>query len=133
MELYMKIKLNSIIVNDQKKALDFYTQILGFKKKMDINLGEYRWLTVVSEEEQEGTELVLEPNSNPASIAYQKSLYEQNIPITAFEVESIKKEHKKLQSLGVIFINEPMDVGTAILAVFDDTCGNFIQIYEKKD
>jgi len=126
----MKIKLNSIMVDNQDNALRFYTEILGFKKKTDIPMGEFSWLTVVSPEEPEGTELVLEPNANPAALIFQKAMFEQGIPMTAFEVEDIGMEHERLKNLGVVFRSEPVDVGTAIITTFDDTCGNLIQIYQ---
>jgi catechol 2,3-dioxygenase-like lactoylglutathione lyase family enzyme len=126
----MKIKLNSILVDDQEKALMFYTDILGFVKKFDIPVGEFKWLTVVSPEEPDGTELVLEPNNNPAASTYQKALFEQGIPLTAFEVDDIHVEYARLKALGVVFTMEPTKMGTSTLAVFEDTCGNLIQIYQ---
>ena len=126
----MKIKLNSVFVEDQDKALDFYTRVLGFVKKRDIPVGRYRWLTVVSPEEPEGTELVLEPSANPAAQAFKKAIYEQGIPLTAFEVDDIQAEYERMKGLGVIFRSEPIDVGQATIAVFEDTCGNLIQIYQ---
>ena len=126
----MKIKLSSIIVQDQGEALRFYTEVLGFVKKVDIPVGEYRWLTVVSPEGPEDTELVLEPNANPASKVYQDALFEQGIPLTAFAVENVEEEYERLKASGVVFRSEPTDVGTTVIAVFDDTCGNLIQVYE---
>ena len=126
----MKIKLNSVFVNDQAKALDFYLDVLGFKKKMDIPMGEYRWLTVVSPEEPEGAELLLEPNANPAAAAYQKAIFEAGIPLTSFAVDDIASEYQRLTGLGVVFKSEPVDAGGTMVAVFDDTCGNLIQIYQ---
>jgi catechol 2,3-dioxygenase-like lactoylglutathione lyase family enzyme len=126
----MKIKLNSVLVDNQDKALKFYTDILGFVKKNDIPVGEYKWLTVVSPEEQDGTELVLEPNNNPAASTYQKALYEQGIPLTAFAVDDIQSEYTRLKALGVVFSMEPTKMGPSTLAVFEDTCGNLIQIYQ---
>lgn len=126
----MKIKLSSVMVDDQDKALKFYTQILGFAKKEDIPVGEARWLTVVSPEAPDEVELVLEPNSNPAAKTYQRVLFEQGIPLTAFHVEDIQSEYERLQQLGVVFLSEPRNMGTATFAVFDDTCGNLIQLYQ---
>ncbi|MBI5841819.1 MAG: VOC family protein [Chloroflexi bacterium] len=126
----MKIQLSSVMVDDQDKALKFYTEVLGFVKKRDIPLGEARWLTVVSPEGPEDIELLLEPNSNPAARTYQKAIFEQGIPLTAFAVKDIHKEYQRLKKLGVKFSMEPTKTGPATVAVFDDTCGNLIQIYE---
>jgi len=126
----MKIQLNSIFVDDQDKALQFYTQVLGFVAKRDIPLGEARWLTVVSPEEPNHVELVLEPNSNPAAKTYQKALVAQGIPLTAFAVDDIQGEYARLKKLGVAFTMEPTNMGMTTIAVFDDTCGNLIQIYQ---
>ena len=129
----MKIKLNSVYVDDQDKALKFYTEVLGFVKNKDIPLGEFKWLTVVSPEEPDGTELVLEPNSNPATKTFQAALFKQGIPLTAFAVEDIQKEYERMQKLGVKFTTEPIKKGPVIIAVFDDTCGNLIQLYQVVD
>jgi predicted enzyme related to lactoylglutathione lyase len=126
----MRIKLSSVMVDDQDKALKFYTEVLGFAKKEDIPAGEARWLTVVSPEAPDGVELLLEPNSNPAAKTYQRALFEQGIPLTAFCVEDIQSEYERLQKLGVVFASEPRNMGTATIAVFDDTCGNLIQLYQ---
>lgn len=126
----MKIQLSSVMVDDQEKALNFYTQVLGFVKKRDIPLGEARWLTVVSPEGPGDVELLLEPNSNPAAKTFQKAIFEQGIPLTAFAVEDIQKEYARLKKLGVEFTMEPTNMGMTTAAVFDDTCGNLIQIYE---
>lgn len=126
----MKIKLCSILVEDQDRALTFYTEKLGFVKKHDVPVGEFKWLTVVSPEEPDGTELVLEPNDNPASKTYQKALFEQGIPITAFAVDDIDREHERLTASGVRFKTGPTLVGPTKIAVLDDTCGNWIQIYQ---
>jgi predicted enzyme related to lactoylglutathione lyase len=131
LEAMMKIKLNSVIVQDQEVALRFYTDILGFVKKTDLPAGEYRWLTVASPEEPDGAQVVLEPNAHPASAAFQKDLFEAGIPWTAFAVDDIEKEYERLKSMGVVFKTEPTDVGTAMVAVFEDTCGNLIQIYQE--
>ena len=126
----MRIKLNSVLVRDQEQALRFYTQVLGFSKAKDIPLGEYRWLTLVSPDEPECAELLLEPNSNPAAAEYQKALFESGIAATAFEVDDIDAEFKRLSEAGVRFPMSPTDVGTAVIATLDDTCGNIIQIYQ---
>ena len=128
----MKIKLNSIFVDDQEKALKFYSEILGFVKKTDIPFGKNRWLTVVSIDEPNGTELVLEPNDNPAAKIFKEEMFNQNIPFTAFEVEDIQSEYNRLKSIGVVFTMKPNDTGPIILAAFDDTCGNLIQLYQPK-
>lgn len=127
----MRIKLTSIFVDDQEKGLKFYTQVLGFAKKMDVPVGEYRWITVASPEEPDGVQLVLEPNANPASKEFTRSLKEQGIPLTAFAVKDVQKEYERLSGLGVKFTMPPTDMGEApTIAVFDDTCGNLIQVYE---
>lgn len=117
-------------MDDQNKALEFYTEVLGFVKKKDIPLGEYSWLTVVSPEEPDGAELLLEPNQNPAAKTFQTALFEQRIPLTAFEVEDVQKEYQRMKKLGAVFTMEPTKTGPAIISVFDDTCGNLIQIYQ---
>jgi predicted enzyme related to lactoylglutathione lyase len=127
----VKIKLNSVIVQNQESALRFYTEVLGFEKKVDFPAGEYRWLTVVAPEEPDGTELVLEPDAHPASATYQRALFDSGIPLTAFAVDDIENECRRLKELGVVFTTEPTDTGGAIVAIFDDTCGNLIQIYQE--
>ena len=127
----MKINLTSIFVNDQEKALEFYTEKLGFVKRHDIPMGQFKWLTVVSPENPDGIELLLEPNNNPVAETYQKGIFEQGIAATSFEVEDINGEHGKLEKLGVMFTMPPTKIGEATIAVFDDTCGNLIQIMEK--
>lgn len=124
----MKIKVTSVFVNNQEKALKFYTEVLGFVKKSDVSVGEYRWLTVVSPEQPDGVELLLEPNNNPAAKTYQQAIFQQGIPATAFFVEDIQAEHKRLKELGVMFTQDPLKVTGSTIAVFDDTCGNLIQI-----
>jgi len=124
----MKIKLTSIFVNDQNKAFDFYTKILGFAKKADVSAGKHRWLTVVSQEEPNGSQLVLEPNDNPASRSYQEAIYKQGIPATMFFVDDIQKEYQRLKRLGVKFTMEPTRTPGLTITRFDDTCGNLIQI-----
>ena len=126
----MKIKLNSVVVDDQEKALRFYTEVLGFVKKMEIPMGEHRWLTVVSPEERDGTELVLEPLGFEPARVFQKALYEAGIPLTAFQVDDIKREYERLLGLGVVFSMPPTQMGPTTMAVFADTCGNNIQIYQ---
>ncbi|UTW55957.1 VOC family protein [Kordiimonas sp. SCSIO 12610] len=128
----MKMYIKSIVVDDQQKALDFYTDKLGFTVKHDIPLGEFRWLTVVSKEEPDGVELGLEPNQHPASRTFQAALMADNIPFTAFSVDDIEAEVKRLKGEGVEFTQPPTDVGSAIIAVFNDTCGNLIQLIELK-
>ncbi len=117
-------------VNDQGKALKFYTEILGFLKKADVTAGEYRWLTVASPEDQDGTQLVLEPNANPAAKTYQEAIFKQGIRATMFIVDDIQKEYERLKKLGVKFTMQPTKLtGTpSTIAVLDDTCGNLIQI-----
>jgi predicted enzyme related to lactoylglutathione lyase len=124
----MRIKLTSVFVKDQGEALKFYTGTLGFLKKADITAGKYRWLTVVSPEDQDGTQLVLEPNENPAAKAYQEALFKQGIRATSFFVDDIQKEYERLKKLGVKFTMEPTRVTGSTIAVLDDTCGNLIQI-----
>ena len=126
----MKIKLSSVFVDDQDKALKFYTDVLGFVKKTDIPVGEYKWLTVVSPEDPEGTELLLEPSDNPATKTFKKAIFEQGIPFAAFAVDDIQKEYERMKNLGVAFTMEPIQTGPTIIAIFDDTCGNFIQLYQ---
>jgi predicted enzyme related to lactoylglutathione lyase len=118
------------MVEDQEKALNFYTQVLGFVKKRDIPVGEDRWLTVVSPDGPEDVELLLEPNSNPAAKVFQKAIFDQGIPLTAFAVDDIQNEYDRLKKLGVEFTMEPTDMGMTSAAVFNDTCGNLIQIYQ---
>ncbi|MCC4770677.1 VOC family protein [Methanosarcina sp. DH2] len=126
----MRIKLTSVLVDDQDKALKFYTEILGFVKKNDIPVGKFKWLTVVSPEEPEGIELLLEPNDNPAARTFQEALYNQGIPLTVFFVDDIQKEYEQMKNIGVKFAQEPTKMETTIIAVFDDTCGNFIQMIQ---
>lgn len=124
----MKIKLTSIFVDDQGKALKFYTEVLGFVRKSDIAAGGYRWLTVVSPEEQDGPELLLEPNDNPAAKIYQESIFKQGIPAAMFFVDDIQNEYQRLRKLGVRFIMEPTKTPGSTITTFDDTCGNLIQL-----
>ncbi len=129
----MKIKLNSVIVRDQDHALQFYTEVLGFEKKTEIPLGEYKWLTVVSPDDPDGAQLLLDPDAHPAAAAFQKGLFDSGTPLTSFAVDDIQGEAERLKGLGVGFTMEPADVGTAVVAVFDDTCGNLIQIYQENE
>jgi catechol 2,3-dioxygenase-like lactoylglutathione lyase family enzyme len=128
----MKIKLASVSIADYDKALKFYTEKMGFVKKRDIPLGgDARWLTVVSPDEPNGTELLLEPNAEyPAMKELKASLVKGGIPFTAFEVDDIQKEYDRMKKLGVEFTMEPTNMGTTTVAVLDDTCGNLIQIYQ---
>ncbi|MGW0699012.1 VOC family protein [Streptomyces sp. NPDC002867] len=124
----MRINLASVFVDDQDKALRFYTDVLGFVKKNDVPLGEHRWLTVVSPENPDGTELVLEPDSHPAVKPYTSALVEDGIPATSFAVDDVHAEFARLRGLGVRFTQEPLKTGPVTTAVLDDTCGNLIQI-----
>ena len=124
----MKINLTSVLVDDQAKALEFYTDVLGFVKKSDVQLGEHRWLTVVSPEDPDGPELVLEPDGHPAAPPFKEALVADGIPFTSFAVEDVQRDFERLQSRGVRFIQEPTQMGPVTTAVFDDTCGNLIQI-----
>ena len=128
----MKIKLASVPIDDYDKALTFYTDVMGFVKKRDMPLGDgARWITVVSPEEPNGTELLLEPNSGyPAMKALKESLVQDGIPFTAFEVRDIQAEYERMKNLGVEFTMEPTNMGMTTAAVLDDTCGNLIQIYQ---
>ncbi len=126
----MKIRLTSVIVDDQEKAFKFYTEVLGFVKKTEIPMGEHKWLTVVSPEEQSSVELVLEPLGFQPARVYQKALYDAGIPLTAFAVDDIQKEYDRLIGCGVAFSMKPTNMGAVTLAVFDDTCGNNIQIFQ---
>ena len=124
----MRINLTSVLVDDQERALRFYTGVLGFVKKEDIPLGEARWLTVVSPDEPGGTELLLEPDKHPAAKPFKEALVADGIPFTSFAVEDVKAEFERLRSLGVQFTQEPTAMGPVTTAVLDDTCGNLIQI-----
>lgn len=124
----MKIKLTSVFVEDQAKAVSFYTEKLGFVKKLDFPAGKYRWITVVSPEDPGGTQLVLEPNENPAARQYQLSLKNQGIPAAMFFVTDVEGEVARLKGLGVEFMKGPVKVTGSTIAQLDDTCGNIIQI-----
>jgi catechol 2,3-dioxygenase-like lactoylglutathione lyase family enzyme len=126
----MRIRLVSVLVKDQDKALKFYTEKLGFIKKTEVPLGEHKWLTVVSREEQDGAEIVLEPMGFAPAKVYQQALFDAGIPLTAFQVDDIEKEYQRLTALGVSFSIQPTPMGPVKLAVFDDTCGNNIQMFQ---
>ncbi|MCA1559728.1 MAG: VOC family protein [Acidobacteria bacterium] len=126
----MRIKLTSIMVDDQDKALRFYTEALGFRKKHEIPVGEYKWLTVVSAEGPDDLELALEPNANPAGRTFQEAMFAQGIPLAAFEVTDIAGECARLKAHHVAFTREPTVMGPVTIAVFSDTCGNLIQLYQ---
>jgi len=126
----MRIYVTSIFVDDQAKALDFYTDTLGFKVKNDVPVGEHRWLTVISKEQPDGTELLLEPSDHPAVKPYKNALVKDGIPATSFQVDEIDAEFKRLKHMGVRFTQEPMDAGPVWIVVFDDTCGNLIQLVQ---
>jgi predicted enzyme related to lactoylglutathione lyase len=126
----MKIQLTSVMVEDQDKALAFYTDVFGFKKKHDFPVGEYRWITVVSPEGHADVELALEPNVNPAAKTFQRAMFDQGIPLAAFEVGDIAAEYQRLRGQGVAFMREPTATGPVISAVCSDTCGNLIQLYQ---
>jgi catechol 2,3-dioxygenase-like lactoylglutathione lyase family enzyme len=127
-----RITLTSVYVDDQDKALRFYTDVLGFVKKTEIPLGEARWLTVVSPEDVEGTELLLEPDGHPAVRPFKEALLADGIPFTSFGVDDVNAEHERLRALGVRFTQAPLAAGPVTTAVFDDTCGNLIQIATTK-
>ena len=128
----MKINLASVFVDDQDKALRFYTEVLGFVKKADMAMGPARWLTVASPEVPDGVELVLEPDSHPAVRPFKGALVADGIPWTSFAVADCRAEFARLRSAGVIFTQEPVDMGPVVTAVLDDTCGNLIQIATRK-
>jgi catechol 2,3-dioxygenase-like lactoylglutathione lyase family enzyme len=127
----MKIYVTSVFVDDQDKALEFYTTKLGFKKKTDIPLGKYRWLTVLAPSQPDGVELLLEPSAHSAVPPFKQALKKDGIPFTSFEVDNIEREFNRLQSLNVEFTQKPTPAGEVIIAVFDDTCGNLIQIMQR--
>lgn len=128
----MRIYVTSVFVDDQRKALAFYTDVLGFQKKHDIPLGEAAWLTVVSSDDPDGTELLLEPDGHPAVRPFKQALVEDGIPAASFAVDDVPAEHARLSALGVRFTQPPLDMGTVVTAVLDDTCGNLIQIVQMK-
>ena len=128
----MRINLASVMVDDQDKALRFYTEVLGFVKKVEIPMGGHRWLTVVSPEDVDGTQLVLEPDGHPAVGPFKRALVEDGIPFTSFAVDDVRTEYERLRAAGVRFTQEPVDMGPVMTAVLDDTCGNLIQIASEK-
>jgi predicted enzyme related to lactoylglutathione lyase len=128
----MRIYMTSVFVDDQKLAKNFYTEILGFKVKNDIPMGEFSWMTLVSSQEEQGTELLLEPSAHPAVGPYRDALKADGIPAASFAVEDVQAEYERLSELGVQFTQEPMDAGPVMVATFDDTCGNLIQISSNK-
>jgi len=128
----MRIHLTSVFVDDQDKALAFYTEVLGFERKTEIPMGEARWLTVVSPDDPDGTELVLEPSDHPAVPPFKEALVTDGIPFTSFAVDDVQKEFERLQGLGVRFVQEPAEMGPVTTAVFDDTCGNLLQMAARK-
>jgi catechol 2,3-dioxygenase-like lactoylglutathione lyase family enzyme len=127
----VKIVVTSVLVDDQEKALRFYTDVLGFEKKHDVPLGEYRWLTVVSPQDPNGTELLLEPDAHPAARPFKQALVEDGIPYTSFSVDDVRADFERLSGRGVHFTQPPTEMGPVTTAVFDDTCGNLIQIAQR--
>jgi glyoxylase I family protein len=125
----MRIKLTSIMVDEQDKALRFYTEVLGFQKKRDFPVGGFRWITVVAPD-RDDLELALEPNANPAGRTFQQAMFQQGIPLTAFEVSDLAAEYARLKERGVVFTVDPTDAGAVRIAIFADTCGNLIQLYQ---
>jgi predicted enzyme related to lactoylglutathione lyase len=128
----VRINLTSVFVDDQRAALAFYTDVLGFTKRRDVPLGDDAWLTVVSPESPDGPELLLEPANHPAVQPYRDALMEDGISLAQFAVDDVTAVHARLSALGVAFTQPPTDVGTAVIAVLDDTCGNLIQLIEEK-
>jgi predicted enzyme related to lactoylglutathione lyase len=128
----MKINLTSLYVDDQRAALSFYVDVLGFTKHRDVPLGEDSWLTVVAPEAPQGTELLLEPAGHPAVKPYRDALVEDGIPLAQFAVDDVEDEYTRLTGKGVVFTQPPTDIGAAVIAVFDDTCGNLIQLIAEK-
>lgn len=126
----MKINITSVFVDDQRKALQFYTGVLGFEKRTEIPVGDAAWLTVGSPEQPDGPELLLEPSDHPAVGPFRKALVEDGIPFASFAVDDVNAECRRLKEQGVVFTQEPLEMGPAVTAVFDDTCGNLIQIAE---
>ena len=124
----MKINLTSVLVDDQKKALAFYTNVLGFQEKTNVSMGEHSWLTVVSPDDPDGVELVLEPDAHPAAKPFKDALVADGIPYTSFAVIDVQTEYERLSAQGVVFTQAPLTMGPVTAAVFDDTCGNLIQI-----
>jgi catechol 2,3-dioxygenase-like lactoylglutathione lyase family enzyme len=129
----MRINITSVFVDDQDKALKFYTEVLGFVKKTEVPVGDDRWLTVVAAEDPDGTELLLEPSGHPAVGPFKRALVEDGIPFASFGVDDVQREYDRLQSVGVRFTQEPLAMGPVTTAVFDDTCGNLIQIASRRE
>jgi len=127
----IRIVLTSILVDDQQKALKFYTEKLGFQKKNEVPLGEHRWVTVVSTADPDGVELVLEPDAHPAAGPFKRALVEDGIPLTSFSVDDVQAEYARLSAAGVRFTQPPVSMGPVVTAVLDDTCGNLIQLAQK--
>jgi catechol 2,3-dioxygenase-like lactoylglutathione lyase family enzyme len=123
-----RIELTSVLVDDQDRALDFYTRVLGFQPKVDVPIGEYRWITVVSADAPDGPQLLLEPDAHPAAKPFKAALVADGIPYTSFAVGDVRGEAERLRAAGVRIVQEPADMGPVVTAVFDDTCGNLIQI-----
>jgi catechol 2,3-dioxygenase-like lactoylglutathione lyase family enzyme len=128
----VRINLTSVLVDDQDKALRFYTEVLGFVKKTDVPVGGARWLTVVSPDDPDGTELLLEPDGHPAAKPFKQALVDDGIPYTSFAVDDVKPEFDRLRALGVRFTQEPLEMASVTTAVFDDTCGNLLQIASQR-
>jgi catechol 2,3-dioxygenase-like lactoylglutathione lyase family enzyme len=124
----VRIQLTSVYVDDQEKALAFYTDVLGFQKKQDFPVGQFKWLTVVSPEDPDGVQLLLEPDEHPAAKAFKAALFAQGMPMATFFVDDIRNEAERMKRLGVVFTMEPTQIGPTTVAIFDDTCGNLIQL-----
>jgi predicted enzyme related to lactoylglutathione lyase len=124
----MRIRLTSVFVDDQDKALKFYTEVLGFQKKQDFPVGKFKWLTVVSPEDPDGVQLLLEPDEHPATKTFKAALFAQGTPMATFFVDDIGREAERMKQVGVVFTMEPTQIGPATVAIFDDTCGNLIQL-----
>jgi catechol 2,3-dioxygenase-like lactoylglutathione lyase family enzyme len=124
----MKVYVTSVLVDDQEKALRFYTDVLGFVKKTEVELGEFRWLTVVAPDDPDGVEVLLEPDAHPAAKPFKEALTADGIPFTSFAVDDVRAEYERLRARGVEFTQEPVEMGPTTTAVFDDTCGNLIQL-----
>lgn len=128
----MKIYITSLFVNDQREALKFYTEKLHFEKKQDIPMGEFHWLTLTSQQEPSGTELLLEPSAHPAVAPYRSALVADGIPAASFQVDDLDTEYERLRREGVVFVQEPTEAGNVKMAILDDTCGNLIQLVEMR-
>ena len=126
----ISIDVTSVLVDDQQRALTFYTEVLGFQPHLDIPLGEYRWLTVVSPKDPDGVQLLLEPNIHPAAKRFQKAIHDDGIPATTFKVDDVRAEYERMSGMGVRFVSEPAEQGEVITAVLDDTCGNLVSLHQ---